>query len=746
MGAFLEVVGSLATAAEQGARYNDSVLNLLRLESERTPASRVALYRNLVDLMMQNRLSTQGSKRARIFEALGRLHKDVPVAIRKQVALTVAAQRMPQALDLISWLWAADPDHFPGMLPTLTLRETDWLNILPRLPQAGLAQLGSRNDMPDAVRRALASLGATGLGLPAGPAAELQDAPLMLETVADEPEQSVHLLPLDENAAEEVTSTDLPDAPVPDWTQFNKRLSEREPAQGRERIDLIARAVLGGEKIAVAASNDDQPVDDVLPTPVTMQPEAALSLADHAPQPLSDEAQQQIRDLIGRIAEFRKRWIDKVPAKPSEAAQADQTEALAVVADAIQAEVMAAEEDLSHAASETNTAEPEIIEPDVSEPLVLTPAVAANIGPARTTLPAAAQRDAAALADIAASLADFQWESDRAGRFLTAQSTHLSVDHGAGLVPTFSGRTLLGLFTDVTTQAMVERALTRRVAFRGAQFEIATGMMQGLWRMSGVPAFDSNSGLYKGHRGVAERLGPAALAIAGRTEIAAPPAASVAQLSTDKLATLAHETRTPLNAIMGFAQLIDGQAWGDVPDQYRARASAILEESNRLLRALDDVSDQAKLDRGAYAAHVSNFHPADVLVALREMFSAEAARCNINLLTRISDGLPNIWSDREAIERALGRLLVLALAGAKPQELVVLSARALPNDDVCFSISQPTRALPDADTAQMAEGFGVRLVRQLAGALSGRLDMSDRRYELIIPALVHLPEQHRERV
>ncbi len=769
-------------ASDQSARYDDSVLNVLRLESDRTPASRISLYRNLIDLMMQNRASTQGSKRTRIFETLGRIHGDVPAKIRHQVAANVGRQRIVQRLDLVSWLWAADPDVTLPMLSTLRLQEADWLKLLPRLPQAALGQLGARDDMTDQVRRALASLGATGLGLP--PASEADAGAIFIVPEAAPPSaeeqdaQTVHLLPVGTDVELERPPAETPpELPTPDWSQFSRRLSEQESAHNSERIDFIARAVLGGDKsayqgISGAASNDDQPVKPAETGNVASagQPDASqpdLELTDAflvqddtiaiddvrsaTPSPeLSDDAQQQIRDLIGRIADFRKRWIDKTPVTTVQPDQPDQAAAIAAVADAIQADVRATASDASHSASVPADTADISHEPDESEPLVLMPSIAANIGASVVSLPV--QRDAQALADIAASLADFQWESDRSGRFVLAQSAQLSVEHGAGLVPAMSGRAMISLFADKTMRGVVDRALVRRMAFRNAHFTIETGLMQGQWRLSGVPVFHAASGLYQGHRGVAQRLGMAALALIGSEKLASEkiaPARSPdsGQLSTDRLATLAHETRTPLNAIMGFAQLIDGQTWGDVPEHYRTRASAILEESNRLLRALDDVSDQAKLDRGAYTTHVSSFHPADVLVAVQEIFSTEAERRGVHLLTRISDGLPNVWSDKDAIERALGRLLVVALAGAAPQELVLLSARALPNDDVCFAISNPARSAEAAakNTDGAAEGFGVRLVRQLAGALSGRLDLSDRRFELIIPAIVRLPEPHRER-
>lgn len=765
---------------DQGSRYDDSVLNVLRLESDRTPASRVALYRNLIDLMMQGRASTRGPKRTRIFETLGRIHGDVPPQIRRQVSDTIARQRIAQPLDLISWLWRADPDSTLPMLETLQLREDDWLHLLPRLPQAALAKLAHRSDMTDQVRRALVSLGATGLGLPPAPtptdqspaqpivATEMQhiggqDAP------TEELHQTVHLLPVDQDAEKKILEEPVADLPAPDWSQFNRRQSEQELKRTNERIDFIARAVLGGdlsalENISVAASNDDQPVvpADHLVTPALEAAEPALSeshgsadIAEHPasepPEKLSEEAQRQIRDLIGRIADFRRRWIDKktdTVSRPLEQ-KPDQAATLAAVADAIQADVRSMAGQDADQSPPPHTHDADIVpEADDNAPLVLTPSIAANIGPATSPLATPAQREARIFSDIAASLADFQWDSDRAGRFVLAKSPLVPVEHGAGLLPDMVGRTLLSLFDDLTTRAMVDRAMQRRIAFRDARFSMDKGSMKGLWRLSGVPVFDARSGQFQGFRGSAEKLGTAALALLESSQNADPAPTRSTPMSSDRFDTLAHETRTPLNAIMGFAQLIDGQAWGEVPDQYRARASAILEESNRLLRALDDVSDQAKLDRGAYSTHVSNFDPAAVLVSLQETFAADAERRDVHLLTRISDGLPHIWSDRDAIERALGRLLVVALAGAKSQDLIVLGARVLPNDDVCFTISQPAKSssIPADDAEKIAEGFGIRLVRQLAGALSGRLDLSDRRLELIIPAMVQLPEPSRGRL
>jgi signal transduction histidine kinase len=738
-------------------RYDDSVLNLLRLESDKSPSTRIALYRNLIDLMMQNRPATVGVHRPRIFQTLARLHPDVPVRARRDVVQRVAAQRIDQPLDLVSWLSAADPALSVAMWQNLNLREADWLHLLPRLPMQALSHLAVRTDLPDPVRRGLASLGATGLGLPQQPVViDVDVIEISAIDVADTG-QAVHLLPVADSGTD-IIPPEM-EGPKPDWSQFNGKLAGDTAPENRERLNLIARAVLGGNRIDVAASNDDQPVvllpesaagiSDSLPVPPAIMPEPpeapggppealpdlAAAASPEAGLELSGEAQQQIRDLLHRISAFRKRWVDRIAQPVAD----PQNATLAAVADAIEADAEAARHDLAARAA---AAEGE------DEPLMLTPDVAAKLEPAPVPADAATRRDVRALADIAASLADFQWASDRSGRFVSAQSVQVDVAHGAGLAPALTGRALLGLFGEPVSRTLVARALTRKTAFRDATFDIQSGPLAGQWRLSGVPQFDAGSGLFTGFRGVAQRVGRAIAALQNLpSHPVAAQAREVSRLSTDRLATLAHETRTPLNAIMGFAQLIEAQTWGDVSDQYRGKASAIMEESSRLLRALDDVSDQAKFDRGAYATQVSSFHPADAILAVRDACADEATRRGVHLLTRIHDGLPALWSDRDAIERAMARLVVVALAGAASGDVVLLTAKALPNDDVCFAVTRPQAAAGAlAAPATAGASFGLRLVKHLAGALSGRLDLSERRLELVIPAMAQVAAPQLERL
>ena len=65
------------------------------------------------------------------------------------------------------------------------------------------------------------------------------------------------------------------------------------------------------------------------------------------------------------------------------------------------------------------------------------------------------------------------------------------------------------------------------------------------------------------------------------------------------VANMSHELRTPMNAILGFAELIEGQAvGGEVPKQYRDYATDIRNSGAHLLNLINDMLDVAKIEAG----------------------------------------------------------------------------------------------------------------------------------------------------
>ena len=114
----------------------------------------------------------------------------------------------------------------------------------------------------------------------------------------------------------------------------------------------------------------------------------------------------------------------------------------------------------------------------------------------------------------------------------------------------------------------VERAFARRAPFRDASLALPdVGVVAGRWLISGVPAFAQGDGRFVGYRGIARRAEALADSVVAVRPGPLDPAA---------LRELVHEIKTPLNAIIGFAEIIDGQYLGPAQSGYRARAAEIV--------------------------------------------------------------------------------------------------------------------------------------------------------------------------
>ena len=134
----------------------------------------------------------------------------------------------------------------------------------------------------------------------------------------------------------------------------------------------------------------------------------------------------------------------------------------------------------------------------------------------------------------------------------------------------------------------VVRAFAMRAPFRDAAFMLGgEGLVSGEWRISGVPEFEPADGRFAGYRGVALRDAPPAAEHEGlHSDLLADP---------DSLRELVHEIKTPLNAIIGFAEIIDGQYLGPADHRYRERAAEIVAQARLLLTAIDDLDFAAKV-------------------------------------------------------------------------------------------------------------------------------------------------------
>jgi His Kinase A (phospho-acceptor) domain len=281
----------------------------------------------------------------------------------------------------------------------------------------------------------------------------------------------------------------------------------------------------------------------------------------------------------------------------------------------------------------------------------------------------------------------------------------------------------------------VVRAFGMRAPFRDASMRLAGGgILAGEWRISGVPAFEPADGRFAGYRGVALRE--------EEVPVGTSPTESVPEVLSDpdSLRELVHEIKTPLNAIIGFAEIIEGQYLGPADRGYRDRATEIVRQAHLLLAAIDDLDFAAKVQsaRGASRERVDFAALLDRTAdELRAIAASQGAHADV--IRQRGEVVAAV--EPELADRLLVRLFTTLAERAERDERLRISAQAV-SGSARIAISRPVtlRGLSDSELFDptlgregLHGGFSLRLARGLARIAGGDLVTSRDAFALAFP-------------
>ncbi len=144
---------------------------------------------------------------------------------------------------------------------------------------------------------------------------------------------------------------------------------------------------------------------------------------------------------------------------------------------------------------------------------------------------------------------------------------------------------------------------------------------------------------------------------------------------TTLLRAMSHELKTPLNAILGFSDLMGQMAEALSVDQVREYAGLIHQGGTNLLRLVNQIMDLTKLAAGRYDLRRAPRDAGHALAAAARDFESRAAAGNIALETDWCPPGVMIDADESVVGAMLGQLLDNALTFTQPGGHVRLSLR-----------------------------------------------------------------------
>jgi two-component system cell cycle sensor histidine kinase PleC len=119
---------------------------------------------------------------------------------------------------------------------------------------------------------------------------------------------------------------------------------------------------------------------------------------------------------------------------------------------------------------------------------------------------------------------------------------------------------------------------------------------------------------------------------------------------------MGHEFRTPLNAIIGFSEIIKDQIMGPGRPVYAEYAKDIWGAGEHLLEIINNLLDISKIEADKTELSNERIDPAEIVSASLAAMRVQAANKKVALKADLPLGIPFIWGDSLRLRQVLIRV------------------------------------------------------------------------------------------
>ena len=186
---------------------------------------------------------------------------------------------------------------------------------------------------------------------------------------------------------------------------------------------------------------------------------------------------------------------------------------------------------------------------------------------------------------------------------------------------------------------------------------------------------------------------------------AAKSAAEKANLAkSDFLSSMSHELRSPLNAILGFAQLLETTPPAPTAGQAES-ITQILQAGWHLLKLINEVLDLAVVESGKLSLSPEPVSLAEVLSECEAMMEPQAQQRGITMTFPKVAGTCFVQADRTRVKQVVINLLSNAIKYNRPQGKVEVQCAAISPERLRISVQDTGAGLPPEKVAQLFQSF-----------------------------------------
>jgi PAS domain S-box-containing protein len=179
-----------------------------------------------------------------------------------------------------------------------------------------------------------------------------------------------------------------------------------------------------------------------------------------------------------------------------------------------------------------------------------------------------------------------------------------------------------------------------------------------------------------------------------------------ANAKADVLARISHEVRTPLNAIIGFSEVMIGERFGALGNErYVEYMKDIRASGERVIAIINDLLDLSRIETGKLDLAFTNQNLNELVESCVAVLQPQANRERIIIRTSLAHMLPPVIADARALRQItlnlIGNSIHLANAGGQ----VIVSTALSDFGEVMLRVRDTGNGLNDNEVAAALQPF-----------------------------------------
>jgi len=206
------------------------------------------------------------------------------------------------------------------------------------------------------------------------------------------------------------------------------------------------------------------------------------------------------------------------------------------------------------------------------------------------------------------------------------------------------------------------------------------------------------------------------------------------RMKDEFIAMASHELRTPLTAIRGSLVLLAAGKLGALPDAAQRMVDIAANNTDRLVRLINDVLDFERMESGTVPMQKSECHATNLMVQAIEIMQGMAEKAGITL--SVSPQPAQLWADPDRIVQVLTNLLSNSIKFSPQDGTISVTAEQLENQ-MLFRVKDQGSGIPadklesifgrfqqvDASDskAKGGTGLGLAICRQIVEQHEGKI-------------------------